>query len=232
MEKKVILFIVEGPSDEAALNSAFKEHFNNPSHRFQIVQGDITSELDSNPRNIKRKVALIIKRFMDRYRYRKIDILQVIQLVDTDGVFIPDDKLIHHPTHHLRYENDCILTNQESAIQERNSRKRSNINSLIHCKDIAGCPYKMLYLSRHLEHVLYNMPEPNPSQKMSLADQFGDDYAGRLPDFIKLLSDPAIAPEGGYLETWQFIQQGTNSLHRHSNLHLLFDPEQGIIACV
>lgn len=101
MKRKVVLFIVEGPTDGAALNSVFKAFFQQPSHRFQIVFGDITSDWNSKPSNIKRKVNDIIKDFINRYRYSKKDISQVIQLVDTDGAFIPDEKIIFSPETHL-----------------------------------------------------------------------------------------------------------------------------------
>lgn len=41
-EKKVILFIVEGPSDEAALGTIMEEYFNNEDIKFLVVHGDIT----------------------------------------------------------------------------------------------------------------------------------------------------------------------------------------------
>lgn len=41
-EKKVVVFIVEGPSDEAALGSIFKEFFSGNEVRFVVVYGDIT----------------------------------------------------------------------------------------------------------------------------------------------------------------------------------------------
>ena len=40
-EKKVIVFIVEGRSDEAALGSIMKEFFSNHEVQFIVVHGDI-----------------------------------------------------------------------------------------------------------------------------------------------------------------------------------------------
>ena len=42
-EKKVIVFIVEGMSEEAALGTIMKEFFVNEQVQFFIVHGDITS---------------------------------------------------------------------------------------------------------------------------------------------------------------------------------------------
>ena len=40
-EKKVILFIVEGSSDEAALGTIMKEYFSGNEVQFVVVHGDI-----------------------------------------------------------------------------------------------------------------------------------------------------------------------------------------------
>ena len=41
-EKKVVAFIVEGTSDEAALGSVMKEYFSSNEVQFVVVHGDIT----------------------------------------------------------------------------------------------------------------------------------------------------------------------------------------------
>lgn len=43
-EKKVVVFIVEGPSDETALGTIMKEYFSNNEVQFIVVHGDITLE--------------------------------------------------------------------------------------------------------------------------------------------------------------------------------------------
>ena len=41
-EKKVIAFIVEGPSEEAALGTVMSEYFSGSRVKFTVVHGDIT----------------------------------------------------------------------------------------------------------------------------------------------------------------------------------------------
>lgn len=41
-EKKVVAFIMEGPSDEAALGSIMKEYFSSNEVQFVVLHGDIT----------------------------------------------------------------------------------------------------------------------------------------------------------------------------------------------
>ena len=42
-EKKVIAFIVEGASDEAALGTIMKEYFSDNEVQFVVIRGDITT---------------------------------------------------------------------------------------------------------------------------------------------------------------------------------------------
>lgn len=227
--KKVILFIVEGATDEDALNSLFKAYFQPSLHRFIFTGGDITSDWGSTPQNIKEQVGRIVKKATQRYGIKQGDISAIIQLVDTDGCFIPNEHVIASNTCHLSYQLERILTDSVDEIQKRNSHKSRNIKCLYACSKIARCPYKMLYFSREQEHVLHDIANPTAAEKTALADQFDKRYRGRLDEFLDFIQNPQIAPAGDYLMTWQFIMEGTNSLHRHSNLHLLFNPKAGIV---
>ena len=54
-ERKVILFIVEGSSDEIILRSC-KTFIQTGELRFEVVYGDLTSDKDSTIQNIKKKI--------------------------------------------------------------------------------------------------------------------------------------------------------------------------------
>ena len=58
--KKVILFIVEGPTEETALGSVLERCFDSDRVRFDVIHGDITSALsgDKNPRERVRTAVL------------------------------------------------------------------------------------------------------------------------------------------------------------------------------
>lgn len=74
-----------------------------------------------------------------------------------------------------------------------------------------------------MEHVLHNDARNlSDEEKANYADEFADTYSQNPEGFIEFLSDFDFAVPGDYGETWRFIFAGTNSLHRHSNLHLLF----------
>ena len=55
-QKKILLFIVEGPTDEISLGLILSKLFDNEDVKFKVVRGDITSDRGSNSQNIIKKV--------------------------------------------------------------------------------------------------------------------------------------------------------------------------------
>ena len=106
-EKKVIVIIVEGPSDEAALGSIFKEYFSQEEIQFVVVHGDITSAKDSSFDNIVKKINTLIDGIKQRYGYSGEDFLQIIHVVDTDGAFTKE-KVKYANVDTIQYYEDRI----------------------------------------------------------------------------------------------------------------------------
>lgn len=92
-EKKVVVFIVEGPSDEAALGSIFKEFFSGNEVRFVVVYGDITLKDYVSENNILIKINEQIEKKKVKYRYRQDDFIKIIHIVDMDGVYIKESDV-------------------------------------------------------------------------------------------------------------------------------------------
>ena len=84
-EKKVVLFIVEGPSDEAALGSVMKEYFSSDEVQFVVVHGDITLKDNVSLDDIKKKINEQIEYIQRRYRYNFDDFIRIIHILDMDG---------------------------------------------------------------------------------------------------------------------------------------------------
>jgi len=59
--KKVVLFIVEGPTDETTLKPLLKKIINDKKIFFKIVRGDITSQRGIYRRNAINKVNTLIE---------------------------------------------------------------------------------------------------------------------------------------------------------------------------
>lgn len=223
-EKKIILFLVEGESDEISFEGLLKEFFNNFDVRVHVLRCDITIKDFPSPAEILSKIKETIDNFLSISKLLKTDILRVIHFVDTDGTFVPESCTIFSEQEKVSYTEDTILTPNPEFINRRNKSKSAILQKLhvtnFVYKDI---PYQIYFLSRNLEHVLHNRIENlTDTQKANLSDKFDACFENRLNDFIMFINDKTFAVAGDYKETWSFIQQDTNSLKRYSNIHLLF----------
>lgn len=225
--KKVVLFIVEGQTDQDTLSPILKKIFNKCNVRFHITKGDLlvkTKENDIIPANAIMKINAHIKNEMQRYGYTPKDMVKVIHLIDTDGAFIPNDKIILNCQERMKYCTDRIETKNPEATKRRNEGKKAIVHRLKDSDKIGGIPYCMLFFSRNLEHVLHNIErELTKDEKIDLADDFAFEYSDNIDGFKALISSEAIKAPGDYRETWDFILTGTNSLNRFSNLHLILE---------
>ena len=92
--KKVLFIIVEGPSDDEALGLIFTRLFSANQVRVEITHGDITSRNDINKDNIVSKIGDIVRKYAANYSLKQSDFLEVIHIIDTDGVYISDDNIV------------------------------------------------------------------------------------------------------------------------------------------
>ena len=240
-EKKVILFIVEGPSDEAALGTIMEEYFNNEDIKFLVVHGDITIKnfitKDNAIIKINEQVEKKLEELEKKYNYSKTDYVKIIHLIDTDGTYIPDDKVIqkimqeegednHKSKSKVLYYEDHIEAENVRWIRKRNAKKADVLFKLRTTKKINGIQYCVYYNSCNLEHVLYKeLKDFTDDEKLEMSDDFAEKYEGKVEEFIKFISDKSVAVEGSYKETWEYIEKDLNSLNRHSNMNLIFEGE-------
>lgn len=154
-EKKVIAFIVEGPSDEAALGTIMKEHFSSNEVRFVVVHGDITLNDYVSHNNIVKKINAQIDRVKIRYRYHQDDFLKIIHITDADGVYISKSDIAEADIEKIQYYEDHINAKNASEIAERNKRKGDILYKLRKTGKVNGIPYRIYFNSCNLEHVLY-----------------------------------------------------------------------------
>ena len=80
--KKVVFIIVEGPSDQDALEILLTKIFNSDSVHVEVMHGDITTDLDVTPTNIKQKLADVIKSYANQFRLKSSHFCRVIHLID------------------------------------------------------------------------------------------------------------------------------------------------------
>lgn len=223
-EKKVIAFIVEGPSDEAALGTIMKEYFSNNEVQFVVVHGDITIKDYVSIDTILRKINGQIDSIKTKYRYEFEDFIKIIHIVDMDGVYILEENVSEIEDENTLYYIDHIETNNKKGIIQRNKRKGEILFKLRKTGKIHDIPYRIYYNSCNLEHVLYNeLKDFSDDEKEELSDDFAERYEGKVDEFIEFISSADIAVPGTYQKTWNYIEKGNNSLKRGSNMHLMFE---------
>lgn len=223
-EKKVIVFIAEGPSDEAALGTIMKEYFSNNEIQFVVVHGDITLQDYVSPESILTKINDQIENVKRKYRYNQDDFTKIIHITDMDGVYIPDTDVKKAEVTSIQYYADHIEAPNAEVAATRNRRKGDILYKLRKSGKVHDIPYRIYFNSCNLEHVLYNeLKDFSNEEKQELSDEFAEKYEGKVNEFIEFISNPTLAAPGTYQKTWDYIEKGRNSLQRHSNMHLIFE---------
>lgn len=222
-EKKVIAFIVEGPSDEAAIGTIMKEYFSNNEVQFVVVHGDITLKDYVSIDDILIKINEQIEGVKNRYRYHQEDFIKIIHIADMDGVYISEMDIREADVVEIQYYEDHIDAKSANAIVERNKKKGDILYKLRRTGKVNGIPYRIYFNSCNLEHVLYGeLKGYSDDEKQRLSDEFAEQYEGKADEFIEFISDSDIAVQGTYQKTWDFIEKDKNSLSRYTNMHLIF----------
>lgn len=220
--RKVLLFFVEGSTDRDSLIGILEVLFSEASIRFLIMQGDFTVGKVNFTHNIRKNLGELVRSEMKKYGFTQKDMLGLIHLVDTDGVYIPDNCIKVGKGDHICYGLNDIEHPHPQKIIERNKQKRQNLEVL---KDtqylLRSIPYFCFYFSRNLEHVLHNKPEKlSVDEKMDLAIDFSEHFIRCPGEFLELIEDSQLRAPGNYSETWEYIKLDTNSLKRFSNFHI------------
>lgn len=228
--KRVILFLVEGVTDETAFGLVLSRLFEKEKVvRFKIIEGDITSRSGTNTQNCINRVVDQVKAFLAGDIYQKSDLLEVIHLVDLDGCFISKEHV--HEEHeklprgsHIYYTLEDILTDHVDAILNRNEQKSEVLKKLQLTKSIYGkIPYRLFFFSCNLEHVFFNEANPKDEEKYAKSKEIEATFIENPKEFITFLQSKEIALPGDYDETWSLIQENEESLKRHSNFYIYFN---------
>jgi hypothetical protein len=220
--KKIILFIVEGISDQTSFALILSKLIKTEYVRFHIVNGDITSNQDTTVTNVITKVNDQIKRFLESYYFKKNDIQKVVHLIDTDGAYVGRDFIREEDIEGFVYFPDLIKARNIENVLQRNHKKSDIVNRLSTCPIISGIPYYMYYFSCNLEHVLHNECNLDDDKKMEVAEEFEDRFDGKEVEFLEFIRNDEFAVPGDFKETWEFIKKDNNSLKRYCNFHLFF----------
>ncbi|MGE4572374.1 MAG: hypothetical protein AB7E09_06475 [Candidatus Izemoplasmatales bacterium] len=220
--KKIVLLIVEGPSDENALGPILRKIINNKNVRFKVTETDLTSIPDSiGVHNIESVLAKRVRSFLGN-TFRVSDLKEIIHIIDTDGAFIDDSSVIEKDNGKIKYNDTTIETAHKTKTEIRNHNKAAILNHLstidkleiISKKDV---PYQIYFMSCNLDHVLHDNRNLASNKKIDKANEFSDSYFGKEKDFIDFMLTQEILVPGDYHKSWQEIQKENKSLLRGSN---------------
>lgn len=224
MDFKVVLFLVEGVSDKLALEKIFQKIYSNGrSLTFKFLNGDITSDPESDPDNIVARVERIVTDFKQEYKLEDNDFFSIAQIFDVDGAYIPDELIIEEKDKHYWYTLNNIISNDRRTVIERNQRKRANMDKLTSQKSILGISYECFFMSCNLDHVLYDEQNMNDDEKTIYAMEFAKAFRDKEMKFPEFMDKVASKGNGKSIsESWRFLKCDKHSLERNSNLNLYF----------
>lgn len=219
--KKVLLFIVEGENDEAALATPLenlqKVHSPKGLIRLGVTKGDITS--DFKVKDAVHAVVNCVKKHCAEYKLKKSDICKVVLLIDMDGAYVPHHIIqIGADTH---YGEDKILHSNPEKLQKTHEHKRMHVNRLIELKRIwKDIPFSVCFVSCNFDHVACGNANLTGREKSNTADEFSKKYHKDANGFFSFFHDPELVIGETYDESWNTIKQGLNSLQRYSNMNV------------
>ncbi|MDE7020226.1 MAG: hypothetical protein K2P23_04895 [Lachnospiraceae bacterium] len=223
--KKIILFIVEGINDKTCLEGVLEKILDSEEVRFQITEGDITTRLGIDEHKIRNEIGKTVKAFKDKYHLKPEHFLEVVHIIDTDGLFLQEDSVHYADVEDPLYMDDGIYTGKVEEMIERNKRKSAVVERMLELPAVLKTiSYSVYYFSSNMDHVLHNQANLSKEEKHDLADSFDEEYADKPEEFIRLMRESVFTVKGTYEETWNFIRLDKNSVRRYSNFGVYLAP--------
>lgn len=224
--RKIVLVIVEGASDETALGVVLSQLFDKDTMYIHIMHGDITTRKGVNSQNIIAKLGSDVTAFAKSRHYNAKDFKQIIHIIDTDGTYIPDEKIIEEKEcEGVFYEADGIHTADVKGITARNLQKRENLFRLKSNGKIWNIPYRVYYMSCNLDHVLYDKRNSTNEEKENNAYAFAKKYKNNADEFVEFICDSEFSVNGDFKASWEHIEKEMNSVNRYSNFSICIKEE-------
>lgn len=229
-QKKVVLLLVEGDTDETLLIDRLRLLFQDKEIRFEPFRGDIFYQINQQEKPIKKLIGDKVKEVLIKRRFNASDILVVLHILDTDGCFVsPSNIIIDGEQGCLtKYIEGSIHVNSETQkenLEQRNIVRSRNIQIMNSATNISTFSYQLYYFSRNLEHVLFNEMNPQKRFKMENVEDFLDELTIPIEEFLEQFMPIQRSEncEDTYKASWEFISNDVNSLTRATNVPLIFD---------
>lgn len=227
MSKKIVLFIVEGRTEKISLELPLTDLLDSDKVLFKITEGDITSDYTtSTVANILETIVSYVEKFLNDEMVYASDILEIIQIVDLDGVYIDERYVVYHDNDKVIYGEEQISSKHPDKINVRNVNKALNLNMLKRTESIyvrnTKINYSVYFMSSNLDHVLHDNANLDDRYKMAKAESFADAYVDSLglSGFIDFFKSVMIDDNDNYEQSWNRATKNKNSLKRSSNFYV------------
>ena len=229
--KKYLLFIVEGINDKREIQAMIRAVTNNRvcDHyvdSYCIKGGDITSDYKTNEKNIINKLNELVIDWRNggEQPFQKIqvsDVERIIHIVDTDGAFVPESAVVESDDAKIQYHDDMMCSIDRNGTVNRNYKKARVLRKLIVTKQIDNIPYTVYFSSCNMDHLLFDIRNSDQQTKKKNSQIFS--VRCKSEDYLQeTVYSPKICAHS-FSESWNMIQQGRNSLRRHTNINIVLD---------
>lgn len=166
------MFLVEGTSEQDAMVTPFSQYLKEKVRvEGEAFYCDVTtvSMFPKSARtfvvrsNVKETVrTFVLDQIERKHTYTWQDLAQIVHIVDTDGAFIPDDRVLaNEELNGIAYYADHIEHAHPADIIERNYVKAAAIRTLAFAGELVyrrrAVPYRLFFMSRNLEHALFGI---------------------------------------------------------------------------
>lgn len=224
LKKKIIVVIVEGPTDQTSLQYMLSKLYDGRRFHFAVVHGDITSDRGTNLGNVLVRIGNIVEKARLEGNFKKGDIHEVVHIVDMDGAYVPDSAVIEDPEH-IRpfYTESEIRTANRYGILQRNSRKSLILDKISSIHTLRGYMYNVYFMSADLDHVLHGKRNCTDREKEENSLAFYRRCRRDIDEVTAFFRSEGISVGEDYPRSWKFIAEDLNSLRRHSNFNILLD---------
>ena len=226
-KKKFLIFIVEGPSDRNYLECLKKYVYDKygDSIEFKIIHTDLLTKYSKKD---------ILHRVADCVREKKVEakildneeIIAVIHITDADGIYICEESIIEDldlNEHQTIYCRNAIKTLKKENIVSRNSMKSSRVTRLLSRKTLMGIPYRLYYFATNMDDFFIGNQNLSYDEKEDSSYEIKRKYETCLDDYIKLFYEKKDIIGSSYIDSWNYIKQGYNSLCKCTNFYLFID---------
>lgn len=209
LENKIILFVVEGPSDEDALIVPLEKELNEKRIKVktEVLYTDIltkyiskdSKEFQITKNNVIGELKKIIKQKINKEKFRGIkikDIGKIIYITDTDNCFFKEE--------HSKNKKECLKVLFKIDLFPIDKKEIS---------------FKVIFMSQNLEHVIIGeLQEFSDDEKREISNNFSKKCEEDFNKYVELFESDEVKKWETYEKAYHGIEE-TND--RASNMNCL-----------